>query len=689
MNRREFIELAASIGASIAWGTGRAVRSASRWVERRDLFAQGVASGDPDAGSVIVWTRASSGTGARVALTVEVAEDAAFERVIASTSAHASRQADYTCRVLVGGLRPGQTYWYRFVDEEGRGSRIGCTRTAPRPDDPRPVRFAFVSCQNICEGAQNAFRRMIYEDEHAAPQDRLAFVLHLGDFIYEVVDYPEDRPGGVRYDRRLRDVVRFPDGERISKTSHVAASLTDYRTLYRAYLSDPDLQDARARWPFVAMWDNHEFSWMGWQGLQRFNGESRPAQTRKVMANQAWFEYQPSRVRQSQANTLDRFVAPDVTDAPIGRFDDHGLGLEPSNLAAIRSLRGYRALRWGRHLDLLITDQHSHRSEEPTSRREFRAFSTLAFPELVPQEALEVLDAGRTFGGGRPPDVIRFGGSEVPNFMKHAPPQTILGEEQKAWFLRMLRRSRATWKVWGCSLGTLDWRADPQNLPAGITSPWPGNGYAGFGGGDFGTAYTERAEIYSVVRDAGVTGFVTVTGDRHSFWAGLASRSLPPEPFEPLGVAFTTGSISAPGLVEALEHNFPNDHPLRDLYLVPPRGGGPAKATVNMLLRHGVRSCLEYARTGDADAARRVSNRDLSPHLSFVDMGGHGYATVRFGQEAMECEFVCLPRPLERSDRADGGAIAYRVLHRCRLWRKGERPALEQRVIEGDPGLGR
>jgi alkaline phosphatase D len=185
MNRREFIELAASIGASFAWG-GRAVRSTSGWVERRDLFAQGVASGDPDTSSVIVWTRASSGRGERVALSVEVAEDAEFERVVATTSTHASRQADYTCRVLVGGLRPGRTYWYRFIDAEGHGSRIGRTRTAPGLDDPQPVRFAFVSCQNICEGAQNAFRRMIYEDERAAPQNQLGFILHLGDFIYEL-----------------------------------------------------------------------------------------------------------------------------------------------------------------------------------------------------------------------------------------------------------------------------------------------------------------------------------------------------------------------------------------------------------------------------------------------------------------------------------------------------------------------
>jgi len=82
-----------------------------------------------------------------------------------------------------------------------------------------------------------------------------------------------------------------------------------------------------------------------------------------------------------------------------------------------------------------------------------------------------------------------------------------------------------------------------------------------------------------------------------------------------------------------------------------------------------------------------VSNPQLSPHLSFIDMGGHGYTTVRVSANMFEAEFVCLPRPLERSDRNDGGGLRYRVVHRAKLWRKGEHPKLEQRIIEGDPEL--
>jgi alkaline phosphatase D len=72
-----------------------------------------------------------------------------------------------------------------------------------------------------------------------------------------------------------------------------------------------------------------------------------------------------------------------------------------------------------------------------------------------------------------------------------------------------------------------------------------------------------------------------------------------------------------------------------------------------MLVRHGVRSCLEHVSSGDVQKARAPSNPDLSPHLSFVDMGGHGYSIVRATSQAIETVFVCIPRPLERSERDD------------------------------------
>jgi alkaline phosphatase D len=685
IDRRTFSKIALVMGATAAWGDLFAAPSRVRWTERREAFPEGVASGDPDSDSVLLWTRCPQNGGSNSSLVVEVAEDQSFKRVVATTSAKISAASDWTCRVLVGGLKPARVYWYRFTDSEGNGSRIGRTLTAPESSDPRPVSFVFVSCQNANQGAQNAYRRMIFEDERAPDSEKLGFVLHLGDFIYEIVWYPEDRPQGM-YDRRIRDIVRYASGEKI-RDFHIPTTLDDYRAIYRAYLHDADLQDARARWPFVNMWDNHEFSWLGWQSLQIFMGQTRPAQTRKVAANQAFFEFQPARMARPGSNSLDQFDPPRVVDAPVNKFDDHGLGQEPNNLAAIASLKGYRSLRWGKNVELIVTDQRSYRSEEPTGMAEAKALSSDDFPELVPQEAMEILDGARDYNGGKPPATIRSadGKIEIANFCRERPSQTVLGQEQKDWFLDRLRSSKATWKIWGNTTATLEMRADPQNLPAGIAKPWPWSGYAGFAIQDWSTAYVERGEIYDFVREQGITGFATVAGDRHSFWAGLAAKSLPPHSFSPVGVAFVTGSISAPGIVEALEHILAKDHPLRALYLAQAPGDQKPQPTLNLLLRHGVKSCLEYAKTGDIEKARALTNPDLSPHVSFVDMGGHGYSVVRATSDAIETEFVCIPRPLEASASEDGGPLNYRARCRAPLWKAGSTPKLEVQIVEGNP----
>jgi alkaline phosphatase D len=106
-----------------------------------------------------------------------------------------------------------------------------------------------------------------------------------------------------------------------------------------------------------------------------------------------------------------------------------------------------------------------------------------------------------------------------------------------------------------------------------------------------------------------------------------------------------------------------------------------------MMLRHGVRSCFEYAKSFDRAKAKALSNPDVAPHLAFVDIGGHGYATVRLTGDDMRTEFVCIPRPIDRARTPDGGPIRYRIVHSAKLWATGERPRLVQQVLEGDPGL--
>ena len=685
LTRRQLIATAAALGATLAWGGSRSLRNSLAWTEKRGRFPEGVASGDPQPDSVILWTRCPA-TAERPApdVTVEVAEDMAFKRIVARAKTNMTAESDWTCRVLAGGLKPAREYWYRFTDSNGDGSRLGRTLTAPAPRDARTVRFAFVSCQNCNDGAQNAYRRMIYEDEKAAPDQRLGFVMHLGDFFYELVWYPEDRPQGM-YDRAITAILRYPTGEKI-EDFHVPTDLADYRAVYRAYLHDVDIQDARARWPFVCMADNHEFSWKGWQSQQDFGG-LRPAQTRKVAANQAWFEYQPSRVAQPSGR-LDKFVAPNVKNAPIETFDDHGLGLQADNLAAIGSMTAYRRLRFGRHVDLILTDNRTYRSRDLASRPEMQAFLCKDFPQMLAEEVLEILDAGSAYGQGRPPSQIAFGDRQVRNFRKEEPPQSMLGKAQKAWFLQQLAGSSATWKLWGNSVGATDVRADLHNLPPGQGPKWPGAGYGVIASDDWGGYRFERAQILNHIRDRQIAGFVSLAGDRHAFYAGWLAPSLPPKPFVPVGLEFVTGSISAPGLAEALDHSMTPDKPWAAIYRQPSREGEPGRATLNLTARHGVNASLAMQRGSDSAAIAAAANSEVAPNLDLMDCGGHGYVVVAAHETFLDVELVCIPRPIRRAVSADGGDLRYRVAYRAPLWKPGETPVLRRTATQGDLPLG-
>ena len=680
-SRRSFLKAAAAIGASLAWG-GPARASRLRWQERRDLYPQGVASGDPDPHSVILWTRRPFAEGARRLLSVEVAEDQAFQRVIAHTKVAVSSAEDWTARVLLGGLKPARTYWYRFADADGNGSRIGRTITAPLPDDPRTVNFAFVSCQDVNEGKLNAYRRMIYEDERAPAGEQLGFVLHLGDFIYEVVEYPEEVPH--RYARTVYDLGHIPDARKVANF-HVPTNLAGYRHVYRAHIDDPDIQDARVHFPFVCIGDNHEFSWQGWQSFIVYPGSKvEPAQPLRVAANQAWWEYIPSRVRKASGAGLEQFSPPAVVKAAIDTFDDQGFGTEVNNRIAVGSMTAYRAMRYGKHVDLILTDHHSYKAADPTNRPEATALDSGEYP-VLPQEWIEIVDGGRDYDGGKPPATIDLGGKTIANFRKDEAAFTVLGREQKAWLKQRLTQSTATWKIWGVTNGPLDMRTDAQNIPAELVkTKWMGKDFGTFANPDFSSAYNERAEIYDLVRDRKVSGFVTVSGDRHSFWAGYAAPALPPAGFNPVGLSFITGSVSAPGLGEAAE--FFKDFPLRPLYVRKVEGAEP-EHTINLTIKRGVRAALEYAASGDIAKARTLTNPDVAPHVDFVDMAGHGYSVVTAGPDAIDTEFVCIVRPIARATTPDGGPLRYRVSHQAKMWRPGSRPELEQRVLEGDAKL--
>ena len=225
----------------------------------------------------------------------------------------------------------------------GERSRVGRTITAPLSNDPRPVNFAFVSCQDVNEGKLNGYRRMIFEDERAAPPISLGSVLHLGDFIYEVVEYPDEV--ATVHGQTIYDVGRIPDGGKKGESNfHYPLTVEGYRVVYKGYLADPDLQDARARWPFVGIWDNHEFSWQGRQSIVQAGGDPQPGQTVKVAANRHGSN--TSRAREGAERSLDTFGAVAVKNVPM-KSGTTGPRDRTQQFKAINSLIAYRTLHYG------------------------------------------------------------------------------------------------------------------------------------------------------------------------------------------------------------------------------------------------------------------------------------------------------------------------------------------------------
>ena len=225
---------------------------------------------------MLLWTRAVPADAASESLDliVQVAPTPSFEDLVLEQPITAVADSDYTVRVLVEDLRPDTVYYYRFIADDGSASRTGRTLTAPLPDADRAVSFAFVSCQSYHVGFFGSYRRLLNDDREKDEDQRIDFVLHLGDFIYE--DMPPV-PGEARYyrDGSERVLPVYPSGGVPGRRNQVAAgTLDDYREVYKTYLSDPDLQAARARYPFVCIWDDHEIADNYWQSVAA--GRSMP-----------------------------------------------------------------------------------------------------------------------------------------------------------------------------------------------------------------------------------------------------------------------------------------------------------------------------------------------------------------------------------------------------------------------------
>jgi alkaline phosphatase D len=620
-------------------------------------FPQGVASGDPQPDGVMLWTRAIAPGGANgpVSLLLELGSDPEFSTPLLQEKVHTDADSDYTVRTYIDGLTPDTWYYYRFLGADGSASRTGRTRTAPAPGQARKVKLAFVSCQNYEQAFYGSWARMLADDRNAPEPDRIQFVLHLGDFIYERC-WRERLQGGPP----SRHVPPFPDGVETAKHRD-AVSLADYRHLYKTYLSDPYLQAARANWPFICTWDDHEFVDDNFQSFSTDGGSARLEAQRKLDANQAWFEFIPA-------------VLDELANQPAHNFRPRELGPDERthNEAAVDSLRIYRKLGWGQYLDIVLTDSRSYRTP-PCLPPDFAA--SLGLP-LNTVRLVEIADAGTEYAGGNPPATLPWGDGTVANPARERPPGSMLGPGQRTWFIESLRASTASWKIWANALPLLPMRLDMSSLPFTDyeDSVFNIDGWAGYP--------HEVGTLMRLLEAAGIAGVVSLSGDHHMHGAGTVQSSTTDSQAKPVAVDFTVAAVSSSPIFEDLVAAADADHS-NFATLVYRETEAGVEPTWNITMVQGVLAAYAYAKTGLQAATGWLGPNNANPGLGFVDTTINGYGLASVDGEEMQVLLVAMQDC--RAAFEQPPAIAYTARFRLPLWRAGEAPQLAGPQFDGRP----
>ncbi len=287
LSRRSVIRGAMLIAAGLGSGVGltacgggggddQVAVSVNGGASAQGPFVHGVASGDPLADRVILWTRVSLAAPGALSVTWVIALDANFGVQVAQGVASTGPEQDYTVKVDATGLKPGTTYYYRFM-HAGLMSGVGRTRTLPAAGATQ-VRLAVFSCANFPAGYFNVYN-------HAAQRQDIDYALHLGDYIYEY--------GRFGYASLLAIAI-----DRESEPGHEIVTLADYRRRHAQYKNDADLRAVHAAFPMIVVWDDHDVADNTWKaGANNHDPASEGAfEVRRAAAVKAYHEWLPTRL---------------------------------------------------------------------------------------------------------------------------------------------------------------------------------------------------------------------------------------------------------------------------------------------------------------------------------------------------------------------------------------------------------
>lgn len=255
-------------------------------LEDRPQITHGVASGDVSFDSAIIWSRANR----RSRMLVEWTARDAFRDIHRVRGPWTGDDRDYTAKMELRNLPPGQRIFYQvqFEDESGNRSEPVAGQFVTASRDERDVFFAWSG--DTCGqgfGISEEFGGLrTYESMRRARPD---FFVHSGDTIYA--------------DGVIEPAMKLPDG-RIWKNlttpekSKVAETLAEFRGNYRYNLLDANVRRFNAEVPVFAQWDDHEVVNNWYPGRMLLEDKRYTVKDVDVLAaraRQAFFDYMPLR----------------------------------------------------------------------------------------------------------------------------------------------------------------------------------------------------------------------------------------------------------------------------------------------------------------------------------------------------------------------------------------------------------
>jgi alkaline phosphatase D len=275
---------AGTLATKASFGLSPALIAAA---QSRPIASFGVQSGDVTANRAVIWSR--SDRPAR--MLVEYATTESFQSSRRIVGPAAIEPTDFTARVDLSDLSPGQKIFYRVRFQDLNDGKVFSEPVAGSFRTPSNAKrdVSFVWGGDVCGqgwGINPNFGGMkIYEAMRRRQPD---FFIHSGDTIYA--------------DNVIPPEVKLDDGSiwknlTTPEKSKVAETLDEFRGNHRYNLLDENLRRFNAEVPMLAQWDDHEVrnNWYPGQVLDDPKYTVKSIDLLAARARRAFLDYMPIR----------------------------------------------------------------------------------------------------------------------------------------------------------------------------------------------------------------------------------------------------------------------------------------------------------------------------------------------------------------------------------------------------------